>query len=103
MKVVGSHGSWWLNQAIWNYARQNGAFPQVGVKIKKHIWDHHPVVYPSASLLWGKWNTLLEETETNNHSSLKANSTYPLLLHFRLKNTHTQTHETHPVSIGEIY
>ena len=27
--------SWWLNHPFEKYARQNGAFPQIGMKIKK--------------------------------------------------------------------
>ncbi len=33
---------WWLNHPFQKYARQNGSFPQIGVKIK-NIWNHHPV------------------------------------------------------------
>ena len=33
---------WWLNHPFQKYARQIGSFPQVGVKIPKNIWNHHP-------------------------------------------------------------
>ena len=37
-----NYSDWWLNHPSEKYARQNGSFPQVWVKIK-NIWNHHPV------------------------------------------------------------
>ena len=37
--------SWWFQPPVEKYARQIGAFPQVGVNIK-NIWKHH-LVYNS--------------------------------------------------------
>ena len=39
-----SLSGWWVEPShLTKYARQIGSFPQIGVNMKKHIRNHHPV------------------------------------------------------------
>ena len=33
--------SWWLNHTIWKICSSNWIIPQVGLKMKKIVWNHH--------------------------------------------------------------
>ena len=62
---------WWLNHPFEKYARQNGSFPQIGVKIKT-FWSHHLVTcFPQNNwLMANMFSTTFEEKKNQSRNHL---------------------------------